>query len=179
MARGLKTEARRAALLLQCPVPRALCNGIASPKTKERGTCVTDSRTTTSAISLEADRNQGGYVNVYRYGAEGKYDVRVVDQGISPVDWESVIRQMPTTTMLSLELMASQRKLISMGFQQGKRRLVRGSYHSQVLTHQADRDALVAIYRAGGGRNWASSKGWRQGCDAEHKYSCTPDRSMP
>ena len=34
----------------------------------------------------------------------------------------------------------------------------RVSYHSQVFTHRADRDALVAIYRAGGGRAWRPSR---------------------
>ena len=85
---------------------------------------------------------------MYRYGAEGKYDVRVVDQGISPVDWESVIRQMPDRDYVIPGANGKPEKVDKHGFPVRKTmRLVEGSYHSQVLTHQADRDALVAIYR--------------------------------
>jgi hypothetical protein len=126
---------------------------------------------------LQPAQNQGGFVNVYRYGAEGKYDVRVVDQGISPVDWESVIRQMPDRNYILPGANGGTQRVDKHGLpvktkkgQYGGRggSPGRGSYHSQVFTHQADRDALVAIYRAGGGRKWTSSRGWRQGCDVQH-----------
>ena len=105
------------------------------------------------------DSHSGGGVNVYRYGAEGKYDVRVVDQGISPVDWESVIQHMPDRNYELAGSSGTKRVNVN-GFSSGGR-----SYHDRVVTHQADRDALRAIYRAAGGPRWSSARGWRQGCD--------------
>ena len=95
---------------------------------------------------LEPDRNEGGFVNVYRYGAEGKYDVRVVDQTISPVDWESVIQQMPDRDYVMSGANGAPEKVDKHGFRVANKGTAgKGSYHSQVLTHQADRDALAVV----------------------------------
>ena len=98
--------------------------------------------------SVRVQWHSGAGVNVYRYGAEGKYDVRVVDQKISAIDWESVMRQMPEDYALPSQ---------------------KASLRNQVETAPADRAALVALYRATNGPLWIAKKGWDVGAVARRR----------
>ena len=78
-------------------------------------------------------------VNVYRYGAEEKWDVRVVDQLIHDVNWESVMNEMPDDYHLP-----SQKKAL----------------RDSVTTSSDDLVVLEAMYKEMNGARWRANVGW-------------------
>jgi hypothetical protein len=78
-------------------------------------------------------------VNVYRYGAENKWDVRVIDQMIHDVNWDSVMDEMADDYRLP-----SQRK----------------SLHDSITTSPEDLVVLKAMYNEMNGYRWRAKVGW-------------------
>ena len=92
-------------------------------------------------------RKGSGNVNVYRFGADGAYDVELVDSRIVPIDWDKVMSLVPSTEQIrSDEALNRKRK--------------------EKTLDKADRRALEALYASLNGERWRYAKKWREGAES-------------